>query len=66
MSECQNRYDTWQSFRTWSLVGYLSGAALAVTSGVLLWTSQPSTGAAAHSRLTCAPTLTGVSCRTVF
>ena len=34
-------YDTWESYRRWSIVGYVSGAALAVTSGVLFLTSRP-------------------------
>src|SRR5499427_1776643 len=67
MSDCQDRYDTWQSYRTWSLVGYVSGAALAVTSGILFWTSRPGAPAGdAHARLTCAPTPNGGACRTVF
>jgi len=68
VNECKDRYSSWQSFRTWSLVGYVSGAALAVTSGILFWTSRP-TGAPAsdiHARLTCAPTPAGVSCGGVF
>ena len=67
MPQCQDRYDTWQSYRTWSLVGYVSGAALAVTSGILFWTSRPTSPAGdAHAHLTCAPTPNGVSCRTTF
>lgn len=65
--ECQDRYDTWQSYRTWSIVGYVSGAALAVTSGLLFWTSAAtSASAGAHAGLNCAPTPTGLSCRGLF
>jgi hypothetical protein len=42
-----------------------SGAALAVTSGVLFRTSRPaSTDSAMHAHLVCATTLNGLACRT--
>jgi hypothetical protein len=66
-ADCQDRYDTWHSYRTWSLVGYASGAALAVTSSVLFWISRPTpTAATTHAGLTCAPEPNGISCRTIF
>jgi PEGA domain len=60
-------YETWQSYRRWSIVGYVSGAALAVTSAVLFLTSRPSAPTATdHAHVTCAPTLNGLACQTVF
>ena len=60
-------YDAWQTYRDWSIAGYVSGAALAVTSGILLWASRPESPAAnTHARLTCAPTPSGLSCEGVF
>jgi hypothetical protein len=63
--ECVDRYDTWQSYRRWSLVGYAAGAALAVTSGILFWTSRP---AAPHTlaHFQCAPSTNGIACHGVF
>ncbi|HEY7371006.1 MAG TPA: PEGA domain-containing protein [Polyangia bacterium] len=58
---------TFQSYRRWSLVGYVSGGALAVTSGILFWASRPPTTAPnAQARLTCTPTLNGLACRGAF
>jgi hypothetical protein len=65
--QCRDHYDDWESYRLWSIVGYATGAALAVTSAVLFVMSRPTPAAAtASARLTCAPTLTGVSCQGLF
>ena len=65
--ECENRSDAWQSDRRWSIVGYVSGAALAVTSGVLFWISRPtSPTSGARAQLGCTPTPTGLSCQGLF
>ena len=65
LGQCDDSYDAFTSQRLWSRVGYISGAALAVTSGVLFWTSRsPSTEKSAH--FTCAPTLNGLSCRSLW
>jgi len=63
-SDCKDRYDAWHSYQNWSYVGYVAGAALAVTSGVLFWMSRPASpaDAAAHAHLTCAPSPTGLAC----
>lgn len=66
-SDCEDRYDAWQSDRRWSIVGYVAGAALAVTASALFWNSRPalpSTGV--HTGLTCAPTPGGLSCQGLF
>ena len=53
--DCQARYDAWQSAKRWSIVGYVSGAALAVTSGILFWTSRPTPpDTTAHAHFQCA------------
>jgi hypothetical protein len=65
--QCQDRFDTWTWQRRWSLVGYSSGAALAVTSTVLFLVSRPTSAApTTHAHLTCAPTANGISCQGVF
>jgi hypothetical protein len=65
--DCHERFDSWQSQRRWAIVGYATGAALAITSGILFWVSQP-TAPSTHARasLTCAPTPTGLSCHGTF
>jgi PEGA domain len=66
----QDDSEAWEAYRRWSIVGYVSGAALAVTSGVLFYTSRPSTAARASSGLQagiqCGPTPTGISCHGAF
>ncbi len=58
---------TFVAYRRWSIVGYVSGAALAVTSGVLFWASRSTAGsAAAHAHLDCTPSLNGLVCQGVF
>jgi len=57
---------TFLSDRRRSIVGYVSGAALAVTSGVLFWISRPSAPASTAAHLTCMPTLDGLACQGVF
>jgi len=65
--ECENRYNAWQSDRRWSIAGYVSGAALAVTSGFLFWASRPTSPATtARAHLACAPTPNGVTCEGLF
>lgn len=67
INECRDRYDAWESYRLWSVVGYATGAALAVTSAVLFLTSRPTpTAPNASARLTCSPTLNGLSCQGLF
>ena len=66
-SECEDRYDAWQSDRRWSIVGYVTGAALAVTSGILFWASRPtSPSAAVHAHVACTPTPSGITCEGLF
>jgi hypothetical protein len=57
--------DNWATYKNWSIVGYVSGAALAVTSGILFLSSRP-TPADGHAHFQCAPTAAGVACRGVF
>ena len=66
--ECKDRLSTFEDYRRWSIVGYISGAALAVTSGVLFFTSRPSSAAnrAPAAQLACAPTPNGLSCQGTF
>lgn len=67
VDDCLDRYAAWESYRLWSIVGYVSGAAFAVTSAVLFLTSRPTpTGPNASARLTCTPTLDGIACHGVF
>jgi hypothetical protein len=66
-SQCEDLYDAWQSDRRWSVVGYVTGAALAVTSGVLFWVSRPtSPSAALDARVACTLTPSGVACEGLF
>jgi hypothetical protein len=55
----------WATYKHWSIVGYVSGAALAVTSGILFWSSR-STPADTHAYFQCAPTAAGIACRGLF
>jgi hypothetical protein len=65
--DCENRSEAWRSDRRWSIVGYVSGAALAVTSSVLFWISRPTSPTSdAHARLGCTPTPTGLSRQGLF
>jgi hypothetical protein len=65
--QCQDRYDAFSSPRRWSIVGYVSAATLAATSGVFFWMSHsPSSDSPSQAHFTCAPTLNGLSCRTLF
>jgi len=65
--ECEDRYNAWQSDRRWSIAGYVTGAALAVTSGVLFWASRPtSPSSTTHAHVACAPTPNGVTCEGLF
>jgi hypothetical protein len=68
LADCQDRYDAWESYRLWSVVGYATSAAFAVTSAVLFLTSRPTptTPPNASARLTCTPTLSGLSCQGLF
>lgn len=64
---CKDTYDAWQFDKRWSVVGYVAGGALAVTSAILFWTSRaPSPETAAHAHFQCAPGLTGIGCQGVF
>ena len=63
---CADLRSSWNTDRTWSLVGYVGGAALAVTAGVLFWASRPSAGHDLRAHLACTPGLAGVSCGGVF
>jgi hypothetical protein len=66
-AECEARADAWQSDRRWSIAGYVSGTALAVTSGILFWMSRPTSPASdARAQVTCTPTPTGLSCQGLF
>ncbi len=61
--ECEDRYDAWQSDRRWSIVGYITGTALAVTSGILFWASRSTSP---HADVACMPTPSGVTCEGLF
>jgi hypothetical protein len=63
---CADLRNSWSTDRTWSLVGYVGGAALAVTAGVLFWSSRPAAGHDLRARLMCVPGLEGISCGGVF
>jgi hypothetical protein len=63
---CTDLRNSWSTDRTWSLVGYVGGAALAVTAGVLFWTSRSPAGHDLRARLACVPGLEGISCGGVF
>jgi hypothetical protein len=65
-AECEARSDAWHADRRWSIASYIGGAALAVTSGVLFWTSRPTPAIEGRAQLTCAPTPTGLSCQGLF
>ncbi len=67
---CRSLWETRNSEKTWSLVGYVAGGALAVTSAVLFglsW-SAPSNGSLqARAAIRCAPTVVGgIFCRGEF
>jgi hypothetical protein len=69
--ECQDRLGTWESYRRWSIVSYVSAAALGLTAGVLFWTSRPpstsaSTRNSAQATVRCGPSPSGISCHGVF
>jgi hypothetical protein len=65
--ECQDRYNAWQSDRRWSIAGYVTGAALAVTSGFLFWASRPTSPVTTtHAHVACAPTPNGITCEGLF
>lgn len=68
--QCQPLWNTRNTEKTWSLVGYIGGGTLAVTSALLFWlSSSPATNSnvQAHAAIGCAPTLVGgVSCRGEF
>jgi hypothetical protein len=68
VGECGALLGTFEDYRRWSIVGYISGAALAVTSGVLFFTSRASSAGngAPAAQLACAPTPTGLSCGGTF
>ena len=66
-SECEDRYNAWQSDRRWSIAGYVTGAALAVTSGFLFWASRPTSPVTtAHAHVACTPTPNGITCEGLF
>jgi hypothetical protein len=66
-TDCQNVWNAWQSDKRWSIVGYVAGGALAVTSAILFWTSRaPSSDTTPHAHFQCAPSPTGLGCRGVF
>lgn len=66
-SQCEDRYNAWQSDRRWSIVGYITGTALAVTSGILFWASRPaSPSVAVHAHVACTPAPSGVTCEGLF
>jgi hypothetical protein len=65
LQECNDRYDalTWQ--RRWSVIGYVSGAVLAITSTALFLTSGPQ-APRTHAHLRCGPTANGIGCAGIF
>jgi hypothetical protein len=65
LQQCQDRYDALSWQKRWSVVGYVSSAALAITSAVLFLTSAPPTPTT-HAHLRCAPTPNGVGCAGIF
>ena len=62
--DCNDTYDAWQFDKTASVVGYIAGGALAVTSAILFWTSRAPSSEHAHFQ--CAPGPTGIGCHGVF
>jgi hypothetical protein len=59
--------EKWSTYRRWSIVGYVAGGALAVTSAILFWTSRPASPAAnTHAHFQCTPGLTGIGCQGFF
>jgi len=64
---CSDRRDQWNSARKWSIVGYTSGGALAVASGILFWASRPRPARGnVNGSLSCTPRLTGILCAGMF
>ncbi len=67
LDTCNGFADRWETDRAWSIVGYATGGALAITSAILFWQTWPSrTGGPVHARLGCAPALSGMFCRGEF
>jgi hypothetical protein len=64
--DCSVLWNTHNSEKTWSIVGFVAGGALAVTAGVLVWSSRPPRAPGQYARLECLPTVAGFSCRGVF
>ena len=64
--DCSTLWDTHNADKTWSIVGFAAGGALALTAGVLFWSSSPPRAAGQQARLECVPTVAGISCRGVF
>jgi hypothetical protein len=62
IQDCTDLRNTWSTEKTWSLVGYAGAAALAVTSGVLFWSSRSSDSHDSHAKLDCAPAVAGIVC----
>jgi hypothetical protein len=59
--------ENWPAYKRWSIVGYVSGGALAVTSVILFLTSRPTPAdTTGHAHFHCAPTAAGIACRGVF
>jgi PEGA domain len=59
--------DKWSTYRRWSIVGYVAGGALAVTSAILFWTSRPASPPVnSRAYFQCTPGLTGIGCQGVF
>jgi hypothetical protein len=62
-----DRLEAWNTDERCSLVGYIAGGALAVTSAILFWQSapaKPSTGSSA--RIHCSPGLAMLFCEGRF
>jgi hypothetical protein len=66
-ADCVHRANAWESDRRWSIAGYVTGAALAVTSGFLFLISNPASPTSdTRAQLRCTPTPTGLACQGLF
>jgi hypothetical protein len=67
LAECEDHANAWRSYRRWSLLGYVSAATLAVTSGVFFAVSRPGSPATdSRAHFACAPAIIGLSCQGLF
>jgi tetratricopeptide (TPR) repeat protein len=66
-AECVALYDAWQVKQRVFIAGYVGAGVLAAASAVLFLTSRSDPPQeSAHARVSCLPTITGLSCQGVF